>query len=294
VQYLYKILTLAYRKIHTLDEDIMNLWPNLADEREVKMGPYKENGYLIYRAPGSRLIVGKDIELFYVGTEKFFIICLVADNRVSFWKMLDILEDKPFSTFFNYEEFMYWPKYKTLAHLIYNMYHNIDNSSHKSIVDKQPWKLFKSHMVFSPDCVLGDTGNTNLCTVKLCCSMYGDYDDEELTTDILWDQKPWNADTCSKANILTKQTRVIKRGWNIIKGFVYAGGDIIRTEEFLCSLKNPFIDEGYKFIEIALNMDNLALYNWAINKYDLDKKRLAQWLDLFHSNSVSRKIRGLN
>jgi hypothetical protein len=296
VQYLYKFLTLSYQKVSHLDsnEDIMNLWPNLADEKEVKMGPYQEKEYTIYRAPGSRLIVSKDIELFYVGTKEFFIVCLVSDNRVSYWKMSDLLsltKQKPFSMYFNYDNFMYWPKYKSLANLIYNMYNNED--SDWQLVAERPWKLFKSHMAFSPDCVIGETGESCICTIELCCSVYGEYDDEELTTTILWDQKPWEADKCYKVPILKHKINIVKEAWNIIKSYAYAGGNILRIEEFLCNLRNPFIDEGYKFVEIALNMNDLVLYEWAVQKYKLDKKRLMQWVNLFPHNDITRKIRGI-
>lgn len=296
VQYLYKLLTLAYQKVTHLDkyEDIMNLWPNLADEKEVKMGPYKEGDYTVYRAPGSRLIIGQDIELFYVGTENFFIICLVTSNRVTYWKMTDLFEENPFSTYFNYENFMYWPKYKSLANFIYSLHNNMDDTSFSIIVDEHPWKLFKSHMAFSPDCVIGDTGESCICTVDLCCYVYGEYDDEELTTTMLSDQKPWEADKCYKVAILKHKTKIVEESWNVIKSYVYAGGNTLRVEEFLCSIRNPFIDEGYKFAEIALNMNDVELYEWANQKYKLDKKRLMQWLDLFPHNDVTRKIRGLN
>lgn len=296
VQYLYKFLTLSYQKVSHLDsnEEIMNLWPNLADERQVEMGPYKEGEYTIYRAPGSRLIVSKDIELFYVGTENFFIVCLVTDNRVSYWKMSDLSQVRPLSMYYNYDNFMYWPKYKSLANLIYNMYNNANEDTVLDIVENRPWKLFKSHMVFSPDCVIGDTGESCICTIDLCCIVYGEYDDEELTTTILWDEKPWEADKCYKVDILKNKINIVTDAWNIIKSYVYAGGNILKIEEYLCDLRNPFIDEGHKFIEIALNMNNVVLYDWAIQKYKLDKRRLMQWINLFPHNDVTRKIRGIN
>lgn len=290
VKYLYRFLSLAYqRKIH-IEPEIDNLWVNLADEREVNMGPYKNNGYSIYRAPGSRLIVGHGVELFMVGTYNFFIICIITTNRVSHWKFVNILETD-LESYFNYENFFYWPKYKSLANFVYNMFNNVQHDyEYDALLEEQPWKLFKSHMAFSPDCVLGDKGPSHLCALKLCCNVYGEYDDENLTSDILWDVKPWEVTSCLQVLLLIEQTTLIKEAWKCIEE--YARMNIfLGVEYLLCSIKNPFIDEGYKFAEIALDTNNVELYDWATRKYKLDKGRMKWWLDIFPPNNVSSKIR---
>ena len=307
VYYLNKFLTYANQKVSDIgeDEELMNLWPNLADEKEVSFGPYEKCGYLIYRAPGSRLIVSKDIELFYVGIEEFFMICLVADNRVYIWKYSDLMNDEPFSFYFCYENFMYWPKYKTLANFVYTLYNGVkDEHTIECLVNPHLWKFFTSHLAFSPDCVLGDRQHSNINTIELCCMSYGDYDDENLTCDIFKDYKPWDITTKEDYEIMKVGIQLHKFIWSSITTCMNVwlsrrnnrnrNPHIEDLEQMLYRVRCPFLDEGYKIAELSIDHDNVHLFKWCYNRYSLDRKRLKQWIPLFRENSVISEIRGIN
>jgi hypothetical protein len=277
---LYKILTCAYRKELQIqdDEEIMNFYMNLLDEREVKMGPFKKDNYDIYRAPGSRIFISKDIECIICAFEESLNICLVADNRVYFWK--DLL-------LFEYENFMFHPKYKCLANLIYNFYYE---ELHDYILYDQPWKLFKSHMAFSPDCKLGDKGPTFKHTLTLCIAMYGEYDSDNTTNIELENIQPWKAETQNEISIQKIIIRDTVTKWCKVETLLYNNISTLELERLLCDIRNPFKDEGYKFIEIAMIKDDLELFLWTMKRYKFDKSRLKYSLKMFVPNDITKLI----
>jgi len=282
MQALNKILTFAHLNVSDINKDefIVSLWDNL------KKDDMKTDEYTLYSAPGSRLIKVGDIELFYMATENIFVACLISRKRVYYWK----LQNGEFCYYFNYDNFLYWPKYKTLANFVYNVYYNMDSTNLDMLINDAPWKFFKSHTVFSPDCILGEKGPSLLQTIGLCCSVYGDYDDENLTSNMLSILKPWECDSIHKVEILKHRIHIVNKTWDLIIAQILEDFNILKIEYLLCFMRDPYIDEGYKFIELALNFNNVTLYNWTCGKYNLDKERIKQWMPLFPYNDVSRRI----
>ena len=277
--YVNKVLTWGFsHEIHIQDhvEDLCDLLTSTSTKTA-----YKEGVYTVHAAPGARLVTGPNVELFLQKTKSRLVICLICDNMVWYWILRELGCSNPHSTFFNYDNFMFGPKYPTLANAVYNLYHC------KDPIDVS---FAPSHLAFSPECEILDPVPSDKDLTALCCHMYGDFDEPELTCNYLYECMPW--DTKYPATLWLYKLAVNKlvRRWREIEVYLYNNPNLLELERMLCDVQLRFFDEGYKIVEIALNTNNLRLYKWAERKYKLDKRRLMYWLETV-SNDVAQAIR---
>jgi len=272
-----KFLTYGYRKITNPNHH--DLHKKLLKQQET--GMYKECGYSIYKAPQSILVLSKDVEFFMVAFEESLKVCLVVNDRVYFWSLGSNY------SYFEYENFMYQPKYKVLANFIYNLYYSKEKYHFKDLYQDRPWKLFKSHMAFSPDCKLGDKGATFIYSLHWCIRSYGKEDQENITNQVIRGLEPWTLKNMNDINILKNLTGKMNIHWNIIEAYLSGAGNIHTFEKLLYQCRFQFLDEPYKLLDIAFVNDNPALYTWILNRYKVDKKRIKHMLPLYVSNFVT-------
>ena len=149
-------------------------------------------------------------------------------------------------------------------------------------------------MAFSQDCKLGDKGPTFCDTLTFCISMYGESDDENITNIELANLKPWDAETYKEIDIQKKLITKVYKDWKLLEILLYTGIDTLTLEYLLCDMRIPFEDEAYKILEIALNTNNVELFDWVKSKYKLDWKRVKSIIKIFVPNDVTTVIRNIS
>jgi hypothetical protein len=257
-------------------------------------GPLDFETFKVWTSPGFTFYDSSNASVAILSIEDIVAICCIINNRTYYW-YLYVDQSR-----FEYDNFMFGMKYPVLANLVYNLYHDhFENPILLNyILYQTSWKIFPIHKIFCSTFELTSSQriyeNTNLIVLELWMDNYGKCDDNNYTytSTEMYDYKPYDVKTIQEYQEYKLIKKHLMFRWEIIKEYLRIQNiDFIMLEQLLCCIRSRFLEEPYKFIEIALDTDRPELYKWVVRKYKIDKSRILKTLDHFIPNKTTQLIK---
>ena len=286
-----KIMTFCYNDKEIFeDKNIYEYIVNIGNQKYE--GPLTFETFQVWTSPGFTFYDSPNASVVVLSIEDIVVICCIIKNRVYYWYL------QTYKNRFEYDNFMYGMKYPVLANLVYNLYyeHFKNPVLLNYILYQSDWKIFPIHKIFSQDYQLTSSRQifekTNLMVLELSIDNYGQHDDDNYSSTEMYDYKPYDVKTLEDYQQYKLYKKHLTFQWEIIKDYLTIHNiDFIILEQFLCCIRTRFLEEPYKFIQIALDTDKPELYKWVLRKYKIDKSRLLNNLDQFIPNKVTQLIK---